>query len=639
MPVKKVIDVKRTNIQLNVNVNKSQQIRKDQFSGTGDIVKSKSKHVYVVQDGLDKFYNSTDVHITHNIEHINRLTTVRYNVEDEKWMCNTVRQDGRINAIGCRIQVKSNWNLQLVDSLCQCDEDKRVATFLRYGWPTNRDNSPLPITCQNHDSATHFTEQVREYLCKEIRYGTLMGPYATPPFDSRYTAVSPLSTRAKKQSMKRRIIMDLSWPPEGPSVNSGIPKDTYLGVPHKVRFPTSDDICRRAMSLSNNGTIPIFGWRKDMERAFKQVPLDPSCYSEMGMFFLGAYLFDKMAVMGCRSAPMACQDTTSFISRVMKYIDYVVYNYVDDFMSVDQEQMAWRSYVTMGNLLRDLGVTEAEEKSVAPTQKIEFLGIWYDFITMKIYLPQDKLREIKEQLDRWVRWATTNKKQLQQLAGKLQFAAVCIRPGRVLLNRIYDAIANMDESVRYNIDIELRKDIIWWRIFMKDYNGRSIMWLPLQTKMNEMLATDACLQGAGGICENSYFHTRFPESLEVGKKYHIAHLEMIAIVVALKIWKDKLSKQKFLIGCDNQNVVAILTTGRTRNKLLQAILREITFLLAKMGSELCIHYIKSENNVIPDLLSRWYNGESYIKEFYRRKKASWQEININDELFKISHNW
>ena len=67
-----------------------------------------------------------------------------------------------------------------------------------------------------------------KYIKKELQHGTLMGPYVTSPFPQQDTAISPLSTRPKRNTEQRRIIMDLSWPIDGPSVNSGIPTETYL---------------------------------------------------------------------------------------------------------------------------------------------------------------------------------------------------------------------------------------------------------------------------------------------------------------------------------------------------------------------------------------------------------------------------
>ena len=105
--------------------------------------------------------------------------------------------------------------------------------------------------------------------------------------------------------------------------------------------------------------------------------------------------FDKTAVMGCCSAPYACQRTTNAIRHFMLNMSYVVYNYIDDFMSIDHFKKAWRSYEAMGRLLNDLGVREAENKSVPPTNIIEMLGVLFDLIRMIILLPESKLVELR----------------------------------------------------------------------------------------------------------------------------------------------------------------------------------------------------------------------------------------------------
>ena len=188
--------------------------------------------------------------------------------------------------------------------------------------------------------------------------------------------------------------MDLSWPIDGPSVNSGIPTETYLENVIRLKYPTVDLLCRRAAELQRQGLGDIYGWKKDMERAFKQIPLEPMSWPKLGMCWQGALFFDKTAMMGCRSAPYVHQRTTNMIRHIMKEIEYIIYNYIDDFMSLDFLHRAWQAYESLGNLLRDLGVNEASDKSVAPMQIIEFLGVIFDFIHMVIHLPQDKVIDI-----------------------------------------------------------------------------------------------------------------------------------------------------------------------------------------------------------------------------------------------------
>ena len=81
---------------------------------------------------------------------------------------------------------------------------------------------------KNHKGATQFPEQMTKYIQKEITYDVVMGPYNKIPFEDN-VGISRLSTRPKRDSEERRVILDLSFP-IGNAVNDGIPKDTYLGL-------------------------------------------------------------------------------------------------------------------------------------------------------------------------------------------------------------------------------------------------------------------------------------------------------------------------------------------------------------------------------------------------------------------------
>ena len=299
-----------------------------------------TEHVYL-------FYGSHASQSNIPFYHVHRPMQVKHTLTmgDQVGLVETILKDGRINAVGCRIPLESNWNLNLLESLCTPASDREVLTYLRFGWPINRDESPVTCTWENHGSALQHEEQVTKHIMKELRYNTLLGPFVTSPFGEKITGISPMSTRPKKGTQNRRIIVDLSWPVNGNSVNSGIPKDSFMGVPSKLRYPTIDGLCRRVFRLRKESNKPIFGWKKDMERAFKQIPLEPSSWPKMGICWLSAIFFDKTAVMGCRSAPYMCQRTTNVIRHIMANLTYIIFNYVDDFMSIDYYWRACRSYV------------------------------------------------------------------------------------------------------------------------------------------------------------------------------------------------------------------------------------------------------------------------------------------------------
>ena len=126
-----------------------------------------------------------------------------------------------------KIPLRSNWNLKLFRDLCTSDYDRQVLTYLTYGWPLNRQGGPVAKTFVNHRSAVNYSEQVTKYIIKELGHGTLLGPSVSSPFPAYVTGVSPMSTVPKKDSEARRVIVDLSWPIKGDSVNSRIPKDSF----------------------------------------------------------------------------------------------------------------------------------------------------------------------------------------------------------------------------------------------------------------------------------------------------------------------------------------------------------------------------------------------------------------------------
>ena len=139
-----------------------------------------------------------------------------------------VTSTGQYNYLGAKIRVNFQWNADLLEGLLVDYYDKQIIQFLKYGFPVDRDpNIPLKLGGINHKGATMYPEQIDKYLEKEKSLGGTIGPFEAIPFVGP-VAVSPLSTRPKKDADTRRVIMDCSWP-IGSSLNDGLSKDNYLG--------------------------------------------------------------------------------------------------------------------------------------------------------------------------------------------------------------------------------------------------------------------------------------------------------------------------------------------------------------------------------------------------------------------------
>ena len=348
--------------------------------------------------------------------------------------------------------------------------------------------------------------------------------------------MSPMSTQPKKDGINRRVIMDLSWPHNGRSVNNGIDKNQYLQQQIQLIYPTVDKLYK----VAAQGGPGMMGYKVDMDRAFKQIFMDMIDWPLLGITWRDRIYFDKTAVMGSRSAPYLCQHVTNFIHHIMLNIEYFVANYVDDFMGLDSRHRIWASFNTLRNLLRDLGASEACEKAVLPTHVLEFLGVLFDLLNMTISVSPQRLRELKAELGRWRRKNRYTRKQLESLLGKLQFVSNCVRPGRLMVSQLRNALRKTGNRGAV-VNEDMRKDIQWWENFLPVYHMASIMWMEQVVDSDILMATDTCLSGMGGQMYKQYFHIQLLVGYREQYGFNIVHLELMVIVVGLKKWGPQFS--------------------------------------------------------------------------------------------------
>ena len=306
--------------------------------------------------------------------------------EDLKIHMEVLRQ-GYPNRWGARIELKHRWNLRLLEDLLQDYWDKEVVEWLKFGWPAGRlPTLPDPeLATKNHKGATDHPEALITYITKEKDRKAVMGPFQNIPFSTK-VGISPLSTRPKKNTQERRVILDLSFP-IGKSVNDGMCKDEYLGFSAKLTFPKVDELAFRIYQLGNNCCM----FKVDLSRYFRQIPMDPGDYSLIGYIINGHIYFDKVLPMGMRSAPYIAQRVSNAIAHIHKQMEFFLLNYVDDFVGAELKERAWKAYQFLTKLLRDLQVDTSPEKVIPPTTRLEFLGITFDSNTMTMEIPEDKL--------------------------------------------------------------------------------------------------------------------------------------------------------------------------------------------------------------------------------------------------------
>lgn len=529
---------------------------------------------------------------------------------------------GVCNRFGARIPVNFHWNLSLFDSLLFDYEDREVVEWLRFGWPINRAlHLPHPsIQIHNHKGATLFPQHIDQYLAEEIAEGSTFGPFLASPFEQR-VQINPLNSRSKKSDpLHRRTILDLSWPPHGVSVNDGIPSDEYMGQPWKLSYPSVDDLADRIDQLPD--TVLIFS--VDMFKAFRQLEICPLDYPLLGMYWKGFFFWDCHSPMGLRSAALFCQRTTLAFKHIMNKMGYFLMPYLDDLNGCEHESKAWAAFNALISLLNNLKVKLSQNKTVRPTVCAEVLGVWFDTILRIMAVTPQRIEETLYLLEEWRFKPFATKKQLQSIIGKLQFMAKCVHPGRVLISRLLNKLREMKDNHVTELDSDTRADLRWWYIYLPQFSGVTLIKSSNLVELGLDLASDSSLIAGGAWFQDfrenppkfEYIHCRYPQAI-LDETSHIAQRELFMVIITLKVWKFCIANCTVNFACDNQASVSCINSGRTTDKFMQACLREICFLAATHQFRVRATFITSQDNRIPDLLSRWYHGSEFRRAFRR----------------------
>ena len=151
-------------------------------------------------------------------------------------------------------------------------------------------------------------------------------------------------------------------------------------------------------------------------------------------------------------------------------------------------------------------------------------------------------------------------------------------------------------------------------------------------------ATDSCLKGCGGIYFKQYFHVPFPQNI-MDQQLPIHKLEMLAVLLAVRIWGRYCRGMKIQIYCDNESCVQVLNSSRTKDPFLATCLRELWLEVATFGFELRAVHLPGEENRVPDWLSRWEIHPTYqelFRGFMGDEIDQYEEILILPEMFQFS---
>ena len=509
--------------------------------------------------------------------------------------------------------------------------DYNVVDFLAFGWPINCNRgAPLQSTFTNHPSAAQHPDDIKHYVSTELSFQALAGPFKGPPV--RGFHISPLMTRPKKDSDRRRVIVDLSWP-DGASVNDGIRVDTYIDGPAEITLPTVDYMENRLLRLGRGA----FLYKTDLARGYRQLRVDPGDWPCLGFSHGGQYFMDICPPFGLRTSALFMQRTSEAVCFIHGKKGFFSRPYLDDFGGAEKTCLeAQRALDKLQEIMAELGLQEAKHKVCGPSQQMVWLGLHYDSVEMTISIPQAKLAEIMLLIRDWQGKQRATRTQMQSLVGTLQFVAGVSPPTRIFTNRMLQNVREAPKRGTESLSWGFKKDLAFFSALLPHFNGIKIIDKS-DVECQDHLELDACLTGCGACTGSQYYAEQFPSSV-VRNEHIIAHLELLNIVVALKVWRLQWAGHRVRIFCDNTVACLAVGSGRSRDDFVQMCVRELFLLTAASDIELYVVHRPGVELSRADALSRLHTAQRYVDFVGRDAVLSRAErIAVPEKYFDIEN--
>ena len=508
-----------------------------------------------------------------------------------------VRRTCLPNRLGARITIPTALNLANWDKALVGYHDKDLCDYLRFGWPVGYTlpNPPTPVS-KNHSSATDHPSALNDYVKKELRLGGLLGPFSAPPFKPWFQ-VSPVMTAPKRDTLSRRIILDLSYP-HGASVNSGITKNVMDGEFRPYTLPSIEDLVTKVTQLGTTA----FLWKADMARAYHQLRVDVQDTPLLGFKVGNSYYVEVSPSFGSRLSASTCQRTTNAVVYLLAKKHHWSLSYLDDFAgAAPTYDLALSAYTDFLALAQHLGIQLSPEKCTPPTQVLEWLGFKLDVANMILTIPKDKLDSIVQECQRWLTAKAATRQDIQSLAGRLIHVSKCIPPGRRFMCRILNALRHAPDTGHIWLSAQLKADVRWFYQFASLSNGLHLLKPSLQELEVEC---DSSLTGGGGATATHFYSLVYPEVLQEGSPL-IVQKEACNLLIAYRTLVPlDTAGHKVVIYTDNMASHHALQSGKSKDLVLGACARQLWLEAAINNHVIEVRHRPGKDLPLADALNR-----------------------------------
>lgn len=353
----------------------------------------------------------------------------------------------------------------------------------------------------------------------------------------------------------------------------------------------------------------------DISKFFLRVPLHKAAYKTS--FFRDpraagekVYRHFKSLMFGSKLAPAFCSAISAEALTILRHeVASRSSAFVDDFiLAAEQRWNCERQQKGSMRILKELGLDVAADKTEPPSQRLTYLGVVFDTVKgeLSVDLESFTMLEAKSTVDRVLaggRSSALTRTELRRLVGQLSWAAQTMHGGRPHMRRLWDGLKGKPQRKTY-LPRRSLEDLTYWkeRLQDPDWKGSKLLYQEHEWPVIIMKSDASGTDGAGyhfGNTEHMYVWKRWQQ-----QKRSIQWKELHPIIVAARRHGEEWRGRIIRFGVDNQSVVYMVNSGKSKCDHCQSLLRELSELERRFKFRSLSSWVPREFNVTSDLLSR-----------------------------------
>ena len=368
------------------------------------------------------------------------------------------------------------------------------------------------------------------------------------------------------------------------------------------------------------------------------------------------FFVDKCLPFGASISCAIFQEVSDAIKFIVQYkarVQSAIVNYLDDYLFVAFTIRNCNRLMTVFlAVCSEVGVLISAEKMVWATQIIVFLGMLLNGSTFTLHIPVEKRIKAINGLQRMLVKRKATVKEIQQLAGLLNFLNRAVFAGHAFTRHMYAKFAGimgknsqLKSFHHIRLDSEFKSDCRVWLQFL-NANMASVVARPyvnlsanLQLTQLEFFS-DASLNrnlGFGARYDKEWTYAQWPENFVDDYDPSIKLVELYGLVVAVHIWANKLRNTRALVYCDNESVVHMINNSASSCAKCMILICGIMLKGLLYNFRVFAQHLRSEQNVIADCLSRLQFDK--FKVLARKYHLRAVPEPLPEELWPITKLW